>query len=479
MTGCCRFVFIFCVLWSCLSPAVEHSPLTDSNWSTIDTPFRPVNATAVGNVIWVCGTNEMIVSSADGGVTWEISHQNRDGEVLSNVSFVDEKVGHAAGTGGLLLSTADGGKTWQGHKVSRSIFMFSFADANNGIVLVSRDAGAGNDLIEDDLPSYGTVKITHDGGEHWQDVALESDELRPFTGVLSVAALDSSHYLMLRRHPEIEDAFVVTKDSGKSWKLVHPQNDSSNRALPKTVFVHQGEYWAFGHALVHREKGGGYGVPLTLRSKDGETWVHGTPGPNEFKTCNAQGCFLWDGAVEALYSDHAQFWSTPQDGSLSDKWAIANKTICTVSGSLKCALASTAGKPQPRREDVTFARSFTGNFASGCLECRVSEIIPDSPAPPSMKRLQALLTVRRDGSVSDVSVDYPSSEKTRAAISEQLSQWLFEPAREGANTVEAKKQVELVLMCAGFPGQPETDRCSLHPSHEFSKPTQRTTTSPQ
>jgi len=99
MTGCCRFVFIFCVLWSCLSPAVEHSPLTDSNWSTIDTPFRPVNATAVGNVIWVCGTNEMIVSSADGGVTWEISHQHRDGEVLSNVSFVDEKVGHAAGTG--------------------------------------------------------------------------------------------------------------------------------------------------------------------------------------------------------------------------------------------------------------------------------------------------------------------------------------------------------------------------------------------
>jgi hypothetical protein len=39
------------------------------------------------------------------------------------------------------------------------------------------------------------------------------------------------------------------------------------------VFVHEGEYWAFGHELVHREKGGGYGVPLTLHSKDGETWV--------------------------------------------------------------------------------------------------------------------------------------------------------------------------------------------------------------
>lgn len=321
------------------------------------------------------------------------------------------------------------------------------------------------------------MKITHDGGEHWQDVSLEPDELRPFTGVLSVAALDVSHYLMVRRNPEIEDAFVVTKDGGESWKLVHPQNDSSNRALPKMVFVHQGEYWAFGYELVHREKGGGYGVPLTLRSKDGESWVHGTAGPNEHKTCNAQGCFLWDGALEALYSDHAQFWATPQDGSLSSKWAIAGKTICTVGQSLKCALASATDKPQPRPEGVIAQQVSTGNFASGCLECGISEIVPDNPTGSSVTRVQVQLTVKRDGSVSDVSVNSPSSERMRTSIADQLSQWIFEPTHDGANTVGAKKNVEMILMCFGFPGRPETNRCSLRPARD-SVPNPRTMTAP-
>lgn len=132
-----KCVLILSVLWSCLSPASERLSLTATKWSAIDTPFRPINASAAGNVIWVCGTNEMILSSSDGGTTWETSNQNRDGEVLSNILFLDEKVGHAAGTGGLLLSTADGGKTWQRHKLPGSVLRFSFADANNGIVLVN------------------------------------------------------------------------------------------------------------------------------------------------------------------------------------------------------------------------------------------------------------------------------------------------------------------------------------------------------
>jgi hypothetical protein len=55
-------------------------------------------------------------------------------------------------------------------------------------------------------------------------------------------------------------------------------------------------------------------------------------------------------------------------------------------------------------------------------------------------------------------------------IAEQLSKWLFEPVHQGGNTIEAKKDVSMVMMCAGFPGQPETDRCSLHSQEEFSRP---------
>ncbi len=88
----------------------------------------------------MCGADEMILTSRDGGATWETKHQNRDGEVLLNISFVDEKTGCAAGTGGLLLSTVDEGQTWKSHQVPESVRNFSFADPANGIAVVSSSA---------------------------------------------------------------------------------------------------------------------------------------------------------------------------------------------------------------------------------------------------------------------------------------------------------------------------------------------------
>lgn len=435
-------------------------------------PFRPVNITAIGGVLFACGADEMILSSNDNGVTWETKHQNADGEVLLGISFVDEKVGYAAGTGGLLLSTADGGQSWKTHHAADSIRSFSFADASNGMAVFSDSAHP----PKTELPSgtstvEGSVRITHDGGDHWDDVVgLNSNELRPFIQVLSIAALDSAHYLMLRRQPNVEDAFVVTSDGGKSWKLVHMQNDATNRVLARTVFPHQGEYWAFGHELVHREKGGGYGVPLAMHSKDGETWIHGNGGPNEFESCTAQGCYLWDGTLEVLFGEHEQFWALPQNGTLTDKWAISGTTVCTVNSALQCASATSTDKPQPHPEGVVYVTVSNGHFAEGCLECRVEPMVPDNPGSRSMSRVQASITVHRDGSVANVSVKSPS-KRMNELIADQLSKWLFEPTHQGGSIIEVKKDISMVLMCAGFPGRPETDRCSLHSQEEFSRPT--------
>lgn len=253
---------------SIASFAVDQPPASTNAWAVVATPFRAMNITAQGSTIWVCGADEMIMSSKDGGANWETKHQNLDGEVLLNISFVDDRVGHAAGTGGLLLSTDDGGRTWKSHVAAGTVRAFSFADAVNGMAVIDDGHASPRTLSSDTAVIIdGTVKITRDGGEHWEDIAPDSEELRPFVQTLSVAALDSSHFLMLRRQPEVEDVFVITKDGGKSWTVVHPRNDASNRALPRMVFVHDGEYWAFGHELVHREKGGGYGTPLTLHSK--------------------------------------------------------------------------------------------------------------------------------------------------------------------------------------------------------------------
>ena|SRR6266566_265082 len=97
MTLLCRIVCLFAVFCFLLSSCAAENPIsTANNWKAIPTAFRPVNVAAQGRTIWVCGADEMILTSRDGGATWETKHQNHDGEVLLNISFVDEKTGCAA-----------------------------------------------------------------------------------------------------------------------------------------------------------------------------------------------------------------------------------------------------------------------------------------------------------------------------------------------------------------------------------------------
>lgn len=190
-----------------------------------------------------------------------------------------------------------------------------------------------------------TVKLTHDGGQRWEDAtSLKTDEeLRRYTEVLSVAALDSTHNLIGIRQPQVAVGYAVTSDAGGSWKLVHLDDVYATR-----VFVHNGEYWAFGIEYLDREKGGGYGAPVSLHSKDGENWVHGVRGPNEFPSCNVQGCYLSDGVVEDLYGEHAKFWVLPQDGTMTKTWAIAGSFACMVAVTAKCGPAEVMEEPPAR-----------------------------------------------------------------------------------------------------------------------------------
>jgi photosystem II stability/assembly factor-like uncharacterized protein len=120
-----RLLCVFTIVWLCVLCFAGDQPPTATNWNVVASPFRPVNITAQGATIWVCGMDEMILSSKHGGTTWETKHQNPDGEILVDISFVNEKVGHAAGTGGLLLSTDDGGQTWKSRVAPGAVRAFS------------------------------------------------------------------------------------------------------------------------------------------------------------------------------------------------------------------------------------------------------------------------------------------------------------------------------------------------------------------
>ena len=263
-----------------VQPVVPQAPVsstTTRSWTEVHPPFKPTNIAAVSNTFWLCGPDEKIASSSDGGATWLLKHTIPSGRKLLSISFLNEKIGYAGGEGGLLLSTNDGGETWVAHEAgSKTLQAVSFADATHGIAVLTDRIGKleigllsevqGTPFLDSD------VRITRDGGLHWEEItALKTDaDLRPYSEVLSAAALDPTHYVIGIRQPGVSVGYAVTEDAGTTWKLVHLDDVYATK-----VFVHEREYWAFGVEYLNRQNQGGYGAPVSLHSKDGETWEHG------------------------------------------------------------------------------------------------------------------------------------------------------------------------------------------------------------
>jgi photosystem II stability/assembly factor-like uncharacterized protein len=469
--GCTRKKSMTQVPAPAQSAASESAPAVRLQWSDVSTPYPVADITAVGNVFWICGAEEMIASSSDGGNTWQVRHSKPGGDTLLHIAFVNGKVGHATGKDGLLVSTSDGGKSWNMQQTGDEVLAFSFADANNGIVVMGGDP----DIVSfvpnwgGPQPMDGVVKMTHDGGQHWQDVTpLKSEELQAFSLTLAVAALDSLHYLVIRRQPTIEDAFVITNDGGKSWHIVHQRNDQTNRELARWVFVHRGEYWAFGMELLNRQQRGGYGFPLAMHSKDGSTWTHGVNGGKEFGGCNPQGCYMWDGVVESLYGLKEQFWNVPQEFSLTNKWAIAGDRACTISSFMECGSAVATNQPQAMRWhvgggqfDMKPPKIENLPFAEDCKICGVRAIWPD-PGFDWQGRVVATLAVAQDGTVTGLSLDgMPDNGFVQGQIRKQIEHWQFEIPKPAQ---AERKRVELSVKCVDVPDAPAIGGCHLQPT---------------
>jgi len=427
-------------------------------WNDVTLPFRPINITANGDALWVCGTNEMIVASSDGGRTWNVKHQNPDGDVLLNIAFVDEKVGHAAGTGGLLLSTSDGGQTWTNQVLEATVRQFSFADSRNGIVQLGR---ATPSLLgyHDQPGTPSIVRITHDGGDHWADAPTRDEKFHQFPDVLSVVALDPANYLMALHQPQGEHIFASTRDSGKTWTAKHLED-----VYVSTVFPHAGEYWGFGIQILERKKGGGYSAPVVVRSKDALAWAQALHGPKEWSSCVSQGCHIWDGTIEMLYGPREKFVALPQNNSLTARWALALNRVCTVGDLVRCASADYGDKPQPKPAPpaIISVGNDGAGFSEECLDCKTERIAPDQLNGFTANQIVASISIQRDGSVAKVTLDHVPNQRMGDAISQQLSKWLFEPAHnEKGITIESHKVVPITLLCTSIPGVPQMSGCTL------------------
>jgi hypothetical protein len=106
-----------------------------SEWRTIGLPARPMNITENRGILWVCGADELIANSTDGGKTWTSPHSNKGGGILLAMGFASDQFGYAAGTSGAVLFTKDGGATWDRIKApAQVIYGISFSDEKHGVV---------------------------------------------------------------------------------------------------------------------------------------------------------------------------------------------------------------------------------------------------------------------------------------------------------------------------------------------------------
>ncbi len=96
------------------------------DWRQVaDVPTRSTltAVAAAGNRAWAVGHDQVIIHSADGGLTWVRQRAQpfdpdnvddpRNGAPLLDVLFLDENRGFAVGAYGLLLRTDDAGATWE------------------------------------------------------------------------------------------------------------------------------------------------------------------------------------------------------------------------------------------------------------------------------------------------------------------------------------------------------------------------------
>ena len=109
------------ILMLTTAPGIWTFEAHAEEWRRVDLASRALGIVENHGTFWVCGSQEMIASSADGGTTWMTKHFDANGAALLAMGFADEKFGYAAGAGGVLLFTDDGGETWIAQSVDTSV----------------------------------------------------------------------------------------------------------------------------------------------------------------------------------------------------------------------------------------------------------------------------------------------------------------------------------------------------------------------
>ncbi len=202
------------------------------NWTSQNSgTFETFNAVDFINALtgWAVGDNEgRIIKTTDGGASWVLQDSGR---ILTGIQFLNADTGWAVGANGLVLSTTDGGGTWNQviiPDLSSYLTTIFFSDANTG-------------WMGGDFP--GTVLNTTDGGTTWSYVTNGIDPNEDIEDIFFVN--QQTGWVTGYNFPDTVGIGVIKKttDGGATWV---PQTSGSSEFLLALGFVDQNTGWAIG-----------------------------------------------------------------------------------------------------------------------------------------------------------------------------------------------------------------------------------------
>jgi len=208
-------------------------------WRQVPVPTRTMLTAvyAVDNDVWAVGHDQVIIHSADGGLTWTLQNSNIQSEgPLLDVLFLDPQRGFAVGAYGQFLSTSDGGASWNAEVISDRMsdapaakpadVAAPSADDESEIEddsgLASTDVGEDegdphlNGLVRNDMGllivgEAGSAYRSNDEGASWERADL------PYEGsMFGAVALDNGQIIAYG----LRGNAFSTADLGRSWQTL-------------------------------------------------------------------------------------------------------------------------------------------------------------------------------------------------------------------------------------------------------------------
>jgi len=226
------------------------------------------------------GSDSVIWTTSDGGVTWKQTYFEQDGGGLGAAVFTSKKKGWAVGRYGTVLKTVNGGKSWKKVTVPADVAAYdftsvAFVDAKHGwaigcpnqtapapttnLLLRTSNGGSNWTSVHFQMTEatgqlysisfasltkgwaagdFGCVYHTSDGGATWTEQAT-APHVNPLIEAYQVLFLDDKKGFVVSDDGYIE----ATEDGGETWTIVTDQGGS----FYALAFADKQRGWAFGN----------------------------------------------------------------------------------------------------------------------------------------------------------------------------------------------------------------------------------------